>query len=142
MVKTPRRLSVQEVLELTAMLREEPVLADLREFLKRKRLDPRAYLLAGFMESVHGKEWGAVVTPGGVAFEYERRVGFGNAWRNACSFPAIPLNCGNCTPQKCGRINWLVRHPCRTNALRLNRLRCALIQRVPGRMPNTSDVPQ
>lgn len=74
MAKGTSQLLVQEVNELTALLREDPAWKDTRDLLKQKGLVPGACFLAGFMESEEGQECGVIVGPGGVVFEYERHT--------------------------------------------------------------------
>ncbi len=79
MTKQRRRILEQEVAELTALLHEGPTLGELRAVLRRKKLDPRRCLLAGFVESEDGHEFGVLVQPDGTAVEYHRRVGSGTS---------------------------------------------------------------
>jgi hypothetical protein len=64
----------QDVKELTALLRDDPVLEGLREALRANGFEPNEVLLAGFMEDEEENEYGAFVTPAGGVFEYERRT--------------------------------------------------------------------
>lgn len=77
MAKVSRRLLVQEVNELTALLRHEPNWQTLRDLLRQKGLAAEVCLLAGFMESEEGEESGVVVAPDGTAFEYGLRSAIG-----------------------------------------------------------------
>jgi hypothetical protein len=74
MAKGTSQLLVQEVNELTALLREDPAWKDMRNLLKQKGLVPGACFLAGFMESEERHECGVIVGPDGVVYEFERRT--------------------------------------------------------------------
>ena len=69
-----RRLYRQEVSELTASLRDEPRLDDLRRILRRRRVSPSVAMLAAFMEDGDGMEYGVLVTHGPRVIEYHRRI--------------------------------------------------------------------
>ncbi len=69
---TQDRELLLDVEELTAMLRDDPVLERLREALIDNGLQPGATLLVGFLESERYEEWGVLVSKDGRVFEYER----------------------------------------------------------------------
>ena len=74
-----RELLHQEVNELTEMLHhgEDEYFTQLRSMLREKGIDPRAALLAVFLEDEVGNEYGVIVCgPDGV-FEYVRSVAAG-----------------------------------------------------------------
>lgn len=62
----------QEVEELTELLREDPGWGDLRTALREKGLTPEHLVLAGFFEDEGEHEFGAVVTPEGRFFQFQR----------------------------------------------------------------------
>ncbi len=64
----------QEVLELTALLRNEAILEDLRALLQKSGIDPQKVLLAGFLEGEDGIESGVLITSGGEVYQFERML--------------------------------------------------------------------
>jgi hypothetical protein len=68
-----------EVEELTAILRSAETLRGLREALLAEGLSPEAVLLAGFVEDEEENECGAIVTPDGRVYTYERSTASSNA---------------------------------------------------------------
>ncbi len=61
---------LEEVSELTELLRCDPGFANIREALRKMGLDPHQCILGGFMESEDCEEWGLIVTPDEKQFEY------------------------------------------------------------------------
>lgn len=74
MTSGEERLHRQGVTELTTLLRNDPMLEDLRQVLRRRRLRPEETLLASLMENGDGIQVGALVTGDGRVIEYERRI--------------------------------------------------------------------
>lgn len=99
------RVLEQEVIELTQLMRGDPVWEDLRAILRRRKIDPGTCLLGGFMETEDGQEYGVLVTREMKAIEYQRRVRIGKQrpqvllWREVkdvdalarSDFPALPV---------------------------------------------------
>lgn len=92
--KASKDLLRQEVLELTALLREEDVLEDLREVLLRAGHRPSALLLGGFLEDAAGYEAGVLVSSQGAVFEFERDLAKSNDFKtfNAVQDPSTLLH--------------------------------------------------
>jgi len=81
MTKRKEKLLIQEVDELTEMLRRDNEWEDLRSMIAGQGLDPQALLLAGYYEGEEGQEYACFITSGGKIIEYEGRT-------NATSRPA------------------------------------------------------
>jgi hypothetical protein len=77
-------LLIQEVEELTELLRSDPAWNDLRQALRSKGVSIETCFLAGFLEDEAENEYGVVVTYAGEAFEFERSTRTGargfNRW--------------------------------------------------------------
>jgi len=64
----------QEVEELTDLLRNDEILADLRALLVKAGHEPTIVLLAGFLENAEGFQGGVIVTSEREVYEFERDV--------------------------------------------------------------------
>lgn len=62
----------REVQELTHLMRNEPALQGLRDFLLENQVDPATSLLGGLTEGEDGEEWGVVVDAGQRVFTFSR----------------------------------------------------------------------
>jgi hypothetical protein len=65
-------LLLQEVEELTALLRHDKRWGDLRAAVAGQALDPGSTWLAGFHEDEDGREYGVLVAGDGVVFRFTR----------------------------------------------------------------------
>ena len=70
--KWPDSVLLEELGELTVAFRKDPYFEFLREMLVSQNIKPDSCMLAGFMESEDGEEWGLVVRPDFTSFEYHR----------------------------------------------------------------------
>ena len=68
----PDSVLLEELGELTVAFRTDPYFEFLRELLASQDVMPDRCMLAGFMESEEGEEWGLVVRPDFTSFEYHR----------------------------------------------------------------------
>jgi hypothetical protein len=98
MPPTPEReLLVQEVEELTSMMRTEDSFGFLRDRLAADGHDPGGVLFAGLVEDEEGRTFGAVVLPGRTAIDFATEAdGTWSVWRTtddlqelADEYPAV-----------------------------------------------------
>lgn len=76
------KLLVQEVEELTSLIREFGEWSEIRGVVQSGGHDPESDLLASFTESEEGEEWGVVVTKMRMVFEW---------FRNTDADPSTPV---------------------------------------------------